>query len=93
MRRSVGTCDARPRTLDRAVDGSTVPELPEVETVRRGLEPYLEGARIEKVTLNRKDLRFPFPRASSRPSRARPSSASAGARSTSCSGSRAARPG
>jgi formamidopyrimidine-DNA glycosylase len=39
-----------------------VPELPEVETVRRGLQPYLEGARIDKVTLNRKDLRFPFPR-------------------------------
>ena len=38
-----------------------MPELPEVETVRRGLAPYLEGARIEKVTLNRKDLRFPFP--------------------------------
>jgi formamidopyrimidine-DNA glycosylase len=39
-----------------------VPELPEVETVRRGLAPYLEGAIIDKVTLNRKDLRFPFPR-------------------------------
>jgi len=39
-----------------------VPELPEVETVRRGLAPYLEGARIDKVTLNRKDLRFPFPK-------------------------------
>ena len=39
-----------------------MPELPEVETVRRGLAPYLEGARIDKVTLNRKDLRFPFPK-------------------------------
>jgi formamidopyrimidine-DNA glycosylase len=39
-----------------------MPELPEVETVRRGLAPYLERARIDKVTLNRKDLRFPFPR-------------------------------
>jgi len=38
-----------------------MPELPEVETVRRGLEPYLVGARIDRVTLNRKDLRFPFP--------------------------------
>lgn len=38
-----------------------MPELPEVETVRRGLEPWLEGARIDKVLLNRKDLRFPFP--------------------------------
>lgn len=38
-----------------------MPELPEVETVRRGLEPWVRGARIEKVTLNRADLRFPFP--------------------------------
>lgn len=38
-----------------------MPELPEVETVRRGLAPYVEGACIEAVTLNRKDLRFPFP--------------------------------
>lgn len=38
-----------------------MPELPEVETVRRGLAPYLEGARIAAVTLNRGDLRFPFP--------------------------------
>jgi formamidopyrimidine-DNA glycosylase len=39
-----------------------MPELPEVETVVRGLAPYVEGARIDKVTLNRKDLRFAFPR-------------------------------
>ncbi|ODT48263.1 bifunctional DNA-formamidopyrimidine glycosylase/DNA-(apurinic or apyrimidinic site) lyase [Devosia sp. 63-57] len=38
-----------------------MPELPEVETVRRGLEPWLTGATIQSVTLNRKDLRFPFP--------------------------------
>lgn len=38
-----------------------MPELPEVETVRQGLEPYLVGALIEKVTLNRPDLRFAFP--------------------------------
>ncbi|MBN9309206.1 bifunctional DNA-formamidopyrimidine glycosylase/DNA-(apurinic or apyrimidinic site) lyase [Devosia sp.] len=38
-----------------------MPELPEVETVRRGLEPYVTGARIDRVTLKRKDLRFPFP--------------------------------
>ena len=38
-----------------------MPELPEVETVRRGLEPWLVGARIDKVTLNRPNLRFPFP--------------------------------
>jgi formamidopyrimidine-DNA glycosylase len=39
-----------------------MPELPEVETVRRGLVPYLEGARIDRVILNRKDLRFAFPK-------------------------------
>jgi len=38
-----------------------MPELPEVETVRRGLAPALEGRRIEAVRLNRADLRFPFP--------------------------------
>jgi formamidopyrimidine-DNA glycosylase len=38
-----------------------VPELPEVETVRRGLEPWLVHARIESVELRRPDLRFPFP--------------------------------
>ncbi len=38
-----------------------MPELPEVETVRRGLAPHLEGRRIEEVRLNRPDLRFPFP--------------------------------
>lgn len=38
-----------------------MPELPEVETVRRGLEPWLTGARITAVILNRPDLRFPFP--------------------------------
>jgi formamidopyrimidine-DNA glycosylase len=38
-----------------------MPELPEVETVRRGLQPVLEGARILKVEARRPDLRFPFP--------------------------------
>lgn len=38
-----------------------MPELPEVETVRRGLQPHMEGRRIERVTLNRPDLRFPLP--------------------------------
>ncbi len=37
-----------------------MPELPEVETVRRGLCPVLEGAIIERVELRRPDLRFPF---------------------------------
>ena len=39
-----------------------MPELPEVETVRRGLAPAMEGARLSKVVLNRPDLRFPFPK-------------------------------
>ena len=38
-----------------------MPELPEVETVRRGLEPVLAGARLARVTARRPDLRFPFP--------------------------------
>jgi formamidopyrimidine-DNA glycosylase len=38
-----------------------MPELPEVETVRRGLQPVMEGALIERVEQRRPDLRFPFP--------------------------------
>ena len=38
-----------------------MPELPEVETVRRGLLPVMEGGRIIKTTVNRPDLRWPFP--------------------------------
>jgi formamidopyrimidine-DNA glycosylase len=38
-----------------------VPELPEVETVRRGLAPVLTGARFKRVEPRRPDLRFPFP--------------------------------
>lgn len=38
-----------------------MPELPEVETVRRGLEPVLAGARLSDLRQNRPDLRFPFP--------------------------------
>ncbi len=38
-----------------------MPELPEVETTVRGLARFLEGARITRVTLNRADLRRPFP--------------------------------
>jgi formamidopyrimidine-DNA glycosylase len=39
-----------------------MPELPEVETVRRGLAPFMEGATFERVEQRRKDLRAPFPR-------------------------------
>jgi formamidopyrimidine-DNA glycosylase len=38
-----------------------MPELPEVETVRRGLAPVLVGATIARVEQRRADLRFPFP--------------------------------
>ncbi len=37
-----------------------MPELPEVETVRRGLQPVMEGAKIVAAEARRKDLRFPF---------------------------------
>lgn len=39
-----------------------MPELPEVETVCRGLAPFLEGHRLNRVDQRRKGLRFPFPR-------------------------------
>lgn len=38
-----------------------MPELPEVETVRRGLAPVMEGVKIAKAEVNRPDLRWPFP--------------------------------
>ena len=38
-----------------------MPELPEVETTRRGLAPHIEGRRIRAVTLRRPDLRWPIP--------------------------------
>ena len=37
-----------------------MPELPEVETVRRGLQPAMEGSKIVKADARRRDLRFPF---------------------------------
>ena len=42
------------------VNDALMPELPEVETVRRGLQPVMEGERIVKAEARRKDLRFPF---------------------------------
>jgi formamidopyrimidine-DNA glycosylase len=38
-----------------------VPELPEVETVRKGLEPYMTGYVIAQADIRRPDLRWPFP--------------------------------
>jgi formamidopyrimidine-DNA glycosylase len=40
-----------------------MPELPEVETTRRGIAPHLVGRRIDKVLLRRPDLRWPIPAA------------------------------
>src|SRR3954463_2310414 len=39
-----------------------MPELPEVESVRRTLEPVMHGARFDRVELRREGLRRPFPR-------------------------------
>ena len=39
-----------------------MPELPEVETVRRGLQPVMEGARFVRVEARRPDLRWPLPK-------------------------------
>jgi len=38
-----------------------MPELPEVETVRRGLAPVLEGRRLTRIIVRRRDLRWPLP--------------------------------
>ncbi|MFT4199053.1 MAG: bifunctional DNA-formamidopyrimidine glycosylase/DNA-(apurinic or apyrimidinic site) lyase [Pseudoxanthomonas sp.] len=38
-----------------------MPELPEVETTRRGLAPHLEGRRVARIVLRRPDLRWPIP--------------------------------
>lgn len=38
-----------------------MPELPEVETVRRGLAPVMEGATVERLEARRADLRWPLP--------------------------------
>jgi formamidopyrimidine-DNA glycosylase len=45
-------------TIERTI---LMPELPEVETVRRGLTPVMEGAQIVKADIRRPDLRWPFP--------------------------------
>ncbi len=38
-----------------------MPELPEVETVCRGITPFIEGERLCDVHLHRANLRIPFP--------------------------------
>src|ERR1043166_9696605 len=47
--------------ISDSFSGYSVPELPEVETVRMGLKPALEGHRILRVQTRRGDLRIPFP--------------------------------
>lgn len=39
-----------------------MPELPEVETTRRGIAPYIEGHQVDALILRRGDLRWPVPR-------------------------------
>jgi len=61
-------CKAALPTRDRAILAATgpqrltMPELPEVETVRRGLAPAMEGARFKQVEVRRRDLRWPLPK-------------------------------
>lgn len=38
-----------------------MPELPEVETTRRGIEPHIVGARIEQLVIRQRQLRWPVP--------------------------------
>lgn len=52
---------AGPGARHNATKGTWLPELPEVETVRRGLQPHLEGARIARAEARRPDLRWPLP--------------------------------
>ena len=49
------------QACQQPVRRTTMPELPEVETVRRGLLPVMEGTRILRADVNRPDLRRPFP--------------------------------
>ena len=50
------------RRADHQTRRISMPELPEVETVRRGLAPAMEGARFDKVLAHRGDLRWPLPK-------------------------------
>lgn len=49
------------RPLHNATPEPDLPELPEVETVRRGLEPAMAGSRILRAEIRREGLRWPFP--------------------------------
>jgi len=54
-------CPLPYRETDAKAKGYNVPELPEVETVMRGLQPFMEGKRLVRVEQRRPDLRWPFP--------------------------------
>lgn len=45
----------------RRLNGGTMPELPEVETVRTALAPAMEGQRVRAIDIRRDGLRWPFP--------------------------------
>ncbi len=49
------------RPLHNATPEPALPELPEVETVRLGIEPAMAGLRIERAEIRREGLRWPFP--------------------------------
>jgi len=55
------TAPGRRSSLTHERTHATVPELPEVETVRTGAEPHLRGRRLRAVHLARPDLRWPMP--------------------------------
>ena len=59
----------------------TMPELPEVETVRRGLAPAMEGASLAKVEVRDRRLRWPIAKDFEKRWPGRRSRASAGGRS------------
>ena len=54
--------DAVRSGLRTAPQDEAMPELPEVETVRRGLAPVMQGERFPRSHCNRADLRWPFPK-------------------------------
>src|SRR4026208_1205223 len=61
---ALGLGSAAPCRGERQTNSMGVgrPELPEVEPVRRGLAPVMEGARFVEVVANRGDLRWPLPK-------------------------------
>src|SRR6185312_13077575 len=63
---SVAPCWASPGSSPGSAQPTQprpMPELPEVETTKRGIAPFVTGRVVERVLLRRKDLRWPIPRA------------------------------